>query len=331
MIHDSENNPEQYLQPNREILDFLKAYKHYIVIGHSEPDGDCLGSQIGIGMFLQSRGAVVTLFSPGPFSRPETADLAPLFSTEWPEAASDTAVLIMDCSTPDRIGPFSEKLDLFPVGVIDHHASGSHFGKARWIEPSAASVTQMVLSIILNENELPSRENAEQLFFGLATDTGFFRHLDAGGAAALEAAAALVKAGASPKAAFARMYGNRPFNSRILLGRLLGRCRQLAEGRLIYTWETLEDSGELGKEARDSDALYQLILGTKGCVAAAVIREEAPGELSAGLRSMYGLDVGKIAAGFGGGGHAKASGFSYKGSREELERLLLPQLENELK
>ncbi len=329
-MHTNQQSRDITMVPSKEILDFLKEHKKFVVIGHTEPDGDCLGSQIGIGMFLKSRGADITLCSPGPFSRPETAELAPLFSDTWPEPDSDTAVLIMDCSTPDRIGSFREKLDHHPVGVIDHHASGSRFGDARWIEPGAAAVTQMVLAIIQNEQQEPSSESAEQLFFGLATDTGFFRHLDKSGAPALAAAAELVEAGASPKAAYARMYGNRPFNSRILLGRLLSRCRQLANNRLIYTWETLKDSEELGKDSRDSDALYQLILGTKGCEAAAVIREEAPGELSAGLRAMYELNVGSIASDFGGGGHAKAAGFSYKGKRADLEKILLERIIKDL-
>jgi phosphoesterase RecJ-like protein len=104
----------------------------------------------------------------------------------------------------------------------------------------------------------------------------------------------------------------------------------LADSRLLYTYETLEDIAEFGDDARDSDQLYQLLLGTRDCEAAVVIREEKSGECSVGLRSLYNLDVGLIAKEFGGGGHAKAAGFSYSGNRSELEKLILSRLQAEL-
>ena len=204
-----------FLTPPPEIHDFLGRYKSFALIGHTEPDGDCLGSQIAMAMFLRSRGAEVTLYSDGPFNRPEVQNLSPMFSASWKETdhSHETAIIIVDCSTPDRIGSFRQHLENHAVCVIDHHASGDHFGDCRWIEPSAPSVTVMALALIESFGSSPDRNSAEELFFGLATDTGFFRHLDESGTGALEAAARLVQAGASPKAAFARMYGNRPFSS----------------------------------------------------------------------------------------------------------------------
>ena len=314
-------------QPPSGLIDFLNAYDFFYIIGHSEPDGDCIGSQLALGSFLSRRGKEVKLHSAGPFNRPEIAALSQHFNgrinrTSIPD---NSAIILVDCSSLDRIGELKEDIQGIPICVIDHHASGNLFGDLAWIVPSAPSVTLMIQMLIAHFDDRPTEEEAQHLFFGLATDTGFFRHLDATGGDSFRAAAELVDAGCSPKEAFLKMYGNRPFEARRLLGRLLGRCRTLFDGRLLYTWETLDDLKSFGTESRDSDMLYQLLLGTQGCQAAVVIREESPGICSAGLRSLYNLDVGKIAKDFGGGGHAKAAGLTFTGTREELEQRLLPR------
>jgi len=324
------SNNQAYAPP-REILDFFRSYSTFLILGHTEPDGDCLGSQLALAEFLRSCGSVARLYSPGPFSRPEIEELASLFedrirTAHKNDSPGNTAVVVLDCSTPDRLGDLQEDIEDLPLCVIDHHASGTLFGDLRWVDPSCPALTLMIQGLIESFEKPLDSGPAGQLFFGLATDTGFFRHLGDNGAPAFRNASRLIEAGASPKKTFARMYGNRPFSSRILLGRMLERARRLSEGRLIYTWETRDDLEELGPGARDSDMLYQLLLGTKGCEAAAVIREEGPDRCSAGLRSLYDLDVGAIASGFGGGGHQKAAGFSFSGKREELEHRLLPLL-----
>ena len=322
-----------YLPPPEEVVNFLERYTSFYVLGHIEPDGDCLGSQIALGNFLQRKGSAVFLHSPGPFTRPEIGDLEALFSLriETGSISAGSAAIILDCSTPDRIGGLYDAIAGLPLCVIDHHASGSTFGDVRWIEPGAPSVTFMIQQLIQSHDGNVQPDEARELFFGLATDTGFFRHLDIDGADGFRVAADLVDAGCSPKEAFARMYGNRPFSSRLLLARLLERTRPLAGGKILYTYETSADRLSLGPESRDSDILYQLLLGTRDCQLAVVIRNESDTTFSAGLRSIVDVDVGVIAKEFGGGGHAKAAGFSYVGKRSELESLLLPKLVATLK
>ncbi|WP_319561645.1 bifunctional oligoribonuclease/PAP phosphatase NrnA [Marispirochaeta sp.] len=326
---------KQHYTPPLEIRDFFRSFQNFLILGHTEPDGDCLGSQLALAHFLQARGCCAELYSPGPFSRPEIEGLAPLFKARIPSESlndidANTAVVVLDCSTPDRIGELKDDIEGLPLCVIDHHASGTVFGDLRWVDPQSPAVTLMIQGLIESFNQSVSSEAARQLFFGLSTDTGFFRHLTESGSPAFTSAARLIEAGASPKETFSRMYGNRPFASRVLLGRMLERARQLSENRLIYTYETLSDLEELGPAARDSDMLYQLLLGTKGCEAAVVIREEKNGSCSVGLRALFSLDVGALAAGFGGGGHKKAAGFSFAGERSDLEKRLLPLIEEHL-
>ena len=317
----------------QEIIDFMKTHERFFIISHKEPDGDCIGSSLALAHFLVRIGKAASGFSPGPFMRPEIDLFKGLFSSTLPgrREMEGGAVIVVDCSTLERIGSFSEVIAGLPVAVIDHHSSGDVFGDVRYILPEASSVSILIQFIIETWGSVPDKKEAEYILFGLCTDTGFFRHLEAGTEETFKAVARLVSYGASPKAAHLLMYGGRSLESRILLGRLLARSESHASGKIIYTYETLEEKEEFGTENRDSDTLYQNLQGIKGCEVVVLIREEAEGECSVGLRANKDLDVGEVAFQRGGGGHRKAAGYTFYGSREDAKREVLEVLTKKLK
>lgn len=282
---------------------------------------------------LEKTGATAALFSAGPYRRPEIQEYAPLFQSRIPAElkagalkAGDTAVLIMDCSTLERIGAkLREDIEGLPLGVIDHHASGEDFGECRWIEPKVPSVTFMVHRLYRELNVPQNKLDAEYLFLGLCTDTGYFRHIEEGSAEVFRTAADLTDAGVSPKRIFQQMHGNRSLASRILLGTLLARTESYHDGKVLLTYETLEEQGRFGPENRDSDILYQQLQSIRGCEVVLLIREETGQECSVGLRSNNLVDVGALAHRFGGGGHPRAAGFNSSLPREELAMLLIEE------
>ncbi len=310
------------------VLDALSRWDNYILIGHREPDGDCISSQLALSLFLRRKSKTTYLVSPGPFQRPELNDLIHYFSAHVPSDIDreNTAVVILDCSTLDRISYLAEEIDGLPVIVIDHHSSGNPFGTCRFIDPQAPSVTTMILHIIEETGDTPNEEEAQILLFGLATDTGFFRHLGSHSGETFEAVARLTDAGANPNHIHRKMYGGRPLQSKQLLGLLMNRTRSFAGGKVLLTYETLKEQDTYGIENRDSDTLYQQLQSIQGCEIVALIREEKPGECSIGLRSNFYADVGKIALELGGGGHARAAGASWFGSREAAEEHIIPIL-----
>ncbi|MDY7030046.1 MAG: bifunctional oligoribonuclease/PAP phosphatase NrnA [Spirochaetota bacterium] len=314
----------------QEVLDVLGEGEHYIILGHKEPDGDCIGSQLGLGRFLARRGKHVHLVSPGPFQRVELEPWRDEFAPHIPDQIDParTIVVVVDCSTLERIGYLADEIEPLKLKtvVIDHHSSGTPFGDVRHIDPAAPSVTMMILDLIEELGDIPTREEAGILLFGLATDTGFFRHLEADNQDVFEAVGRLTAFGASPKDIYQRMYGGRSLESKRLLGVLLERTRSYCDGKLIITYETLDELDQFGIENRDSDSLYQQLQGVLGTETILFIREERPGECSVGLRSNADVDVGRIALSFGGGGHAKAAGFSWKGSYKESLEAVLPAI-----
>ena len=229
-------------------------------------------------------------------------------------------MLILDCSTPERIGKaLAEEIKSLPCGVIDHHASGKPFGDALFVNGGSPSTTILVYQLMKELEITPTYDEAEDLLFGFLTDTGYFRHLDGTNTGSMMLAAELMGFGISLKDLYYRMYGGRELESKILTGLVLSRAQPLFGGKCILIYEKADEKKRFGAENRDSDTIYSQLLAVKGCEAVIFIREESDSECSVSLRSLHDIDVGEIAASFGGGGHKRAAGFVSKGGREEIE------------
>ena len=311
-----------------EIFQFIDAYDRFIICGHREPDGDCLGSQLALSSFLEKMQKESFCVNPGPFNRPETEILEHLFADSIPDGfpREGTAVIITDCSTIERTGPFQELLAPYPTAVIDHHSSGEDFGAARFIVPTAASTTVLIYRLFREKGLSPEKQTADYMLFGITTDTGFFRHVGPENPEVFSVTADLVQAGASPNEMHRRIFGSRTLKSRQLLGTLLHRTEAYYGGKLLSTYQTLKDIGNYGKYNKDSDTLYMLLQGIKGVEVVLLVREENEQECSVGLRSNADVDVGSIAQNNGGGGHRKAAGFSYRGERAVITDSIISQL-----
>jgi phosphoesterase RecJ-like protein len=229
----------------------------------------------------------------------------------------------MDCSNRDRVGDLP--IDGLPVALVDHHDSQKPWGETVYLDPGAPSVTFLTEKIfrVLDMDILP--EEADLLFLGLCTDTGFFRHLDGGKncQTVLETAARLCGTGASPKKTFATIYGGKSLNSRLLMGMILAKTRSYYDGKLLVSDETLEETKQYGLESRDSDMTYQLLQSIKGVEVMVLIRQETTEDCTIGFRSRDHIDVAAIAEHFGGGGHKNAAGTKIRGTIAEMEEKII--------
>lgn len=318
-----------------ELLAFLRDHDTFYLLGHVEPDGDCVASALALGSYLErGLGKRVRYYDQGPFVRREIVNLADRFGERVDPAhrASDPdpAAIVLDCTGPDRTGKLQADIRGLPTAVIDHHASGEPFGDARFVVPTVAATCYLVQLVIEALGGSITGDEADLLLFGIATDTGYFRHIESDAADLVGAVARLMAAGASPKAAHARMFGGHTFDSRALLAKMLLRAEPIAQGRGVIMWETLEDTSAHGRESRDSDTLYQLLFGIEGLRTAALLREEDESTVSGSLRSIDALDVSTIAKEFGGGGHRRAAGFTSSISLDEAVARVRVALEKAL-
>ena len=220
------------------LLKAIEKYENFIIIGHKNPDGDCLDSQLALGRLLEKIGKTVHLVSPGPFDRHEITGYQDLFHLDIDDdtVSKKPLVIVVDCSTPDRIGSLIEQITGLEIAVVDHHSSGSEFGDYRYIVPKAFSVTFLIYELYKKMAVPIDEKTAEWLLFGLLTDTGFFRHIGPYRGEVFSMVEDLVEAGASLRELHQKIQGHRSFLSRKLLGALLSKTEQYFSGRVLLTW-----------------------------------------------------------------------------------------------
>jgi phosphoesterase RecJ-like protein len=318
-------------EPPVNLINFIKEGDKFLVAGHKDPDGDCVSSQLALCSALRRLGKQAAAVSAGPFNYKEVAAYEREFLVNISlEDRAGARLIICDCAAFDRTGSIAEQIAGLPFAVIDHHHRVGQADitavknyAASYIDVDAPSTTVLVQTLIKSLGLAITPLEAELLFFGLCTDTGFFRHVPACRPSAFLAAGELCGLGANPKHMYARINGGKSFASRLLTGRILAGARAFFDGRLLLIRETFDDFEEFGRESRDSDTLYQLLQAVEGVEAVAFIKQESLEKCVVGLRSTDKVDVAAIAAALGGGGHKNASGATVEADAADVEWQLL--------
>lgn len=307
---------------------FVKAHKAFIIAGHKEPDGDCIGSSLGMAAILTALNKPHAVLNAGPFKRSEAKDWEQYFKGQCPLLTStkkETGLIIVDCSEIHRLGDIENQVTGYDTFIVDHHKTADTSMPNTIIDPSAPAASLLVQQLYESLIGPVDAETARILFFGLCTDTGFFRFLDTSSSDTFMAAARLVQAGANPRTMYDEITGGKPYSTRKLLGVMLNHAERHFGGKLVITYETIEDTRQWGQEGRDSDALYSSLLAAEGVEAVVFIRQETAQTCTIGLRSRNDVDVSAVAQVFGGGGHKNASGCSTEGTIDNL----IPRIKKE--
>ncbi len=307
---------------------FIKSHKAFLIAGHKEPDGDCIGSSLGMEALLKKLNKPCTVLNAGPFKRSESKSWEKYFKGQYTlltDTKKETGLIIVDCSETHRLGDIENQLTGYDTFIVDHHKTADTSMPDTIIDPSAPAACLLVQQLYEALIGPVDAETARILFFGLATDTGFFRFLDTTGNDTFMAAARLVQAGANPRLIYDEITGGKPYSTRKLLGAMLNHAERYYNGRLVITYETMEDTRNWGQEGRDSDALYSTLLASEGVEAVVFVRQETAQTCTIGLRSRNDVDVSSVAQVFGGGGHKNASGASTEGTLDNL----IPRIKKE--
>lgn len=281
---------------------------------HVDPDGDAIGSLLGLGHVLRAAGkTVVCACQDRP---PREAAGLPGADTivHAPPDAVDLAIAL-DAADTRRLGRLytPEAWARQPTVVVDHHVSNPGFGDVDVIDPAAASTAELLLDLIDALGAPVSAAAAECLLTGIVTDTLGFR-TSSTTPRSLAAAQRLMGAGASLAEVCQRAFFNQPLATLRLTGRVLDTLT--VDGPFVVAQIARADMARFGVSAGDTSDITRLLQSAAEPVAVAFVRERADGDVDVSLRSHPGVDVGPAAAALGGGGHPQAAGARISGPLE---------------
>ena len=291
---------------------------------HVRPDADALGSMVAVARTLHDRGQRVVASFGDPFAIPAILTFLPGLELLTPPdrfPARPEVMMSFDASSTDRLGelagPAAAAAELI---VVDHHASNTGFGSVSLVDPAAAATAVLAAELIGRLGVALSRDIAVCLYAGLVTDTGSFR-FSATTPQVHELAARLLAAGVNPAAVSRELYDRAPFGYLGMLAAALERAvldSTAARGLgLVWTTVTQADREPAKLPLDAAEAVIDEIRRTDEAEVAVVLKEDDAGVWQASVRSKDVVDVGTACAALGGGGHARAAGFSYAGRAVE--------------
>ncbi|MEM9193755.1 MAG: DHH family phosphoesterase [Myxococcota bacterium] len=324
----SATSEDAVLRALDQVRDLVVSGRRFVVSCHRRPDGDALGSALGLTYVLRAVGKEAVLYHPERL--PSTLQF--LGEIEAPETELPTGeidgVFVTDTATPTLLPePWLETTA--PLVVIDHHVASVDFGDILLRDPDACSAGAVVLRIAerLGVSPLPS-EAATPLYASMVADTGGFRYPNTT-ADVLRAAADLVDAGAEPWPVASNLFETWPRERMGLLSAVLATLEVYEEGAVATVRVTQKMMGDVGAEDDMVDGLVNYARHLDGVEIAALLWERPADNgtrvTKVSLRSQGRYDVSAIAMALGGGGHRAAAAAELPGTLDTIEARILTE------
>jgi len=319
-----------------EVLAELRSRERFILTAHEGPDGDALGSLLGMHHLLGQLGKDSVMFMAAKeFPLPIEYRFLPLEEVfhEAPADMADRTVVFLDCGNIDRMPvEFLSEGDNFRIN-IDHHHDNTRFGDVNLVEVGASSTAEIVYELAVALGAEITPEIAAALYVGLITDTGKFMYENTN-ARTHRIAADLIDAGVQVDDTYRRLYEHVPIEKLRLLSRALEGIGRYCGERLIVSYITAADYEASGGGEEMTEGIIDHLRSIEGCKVAAMIRDKGDRGRAArkvSLRSSGGeIDVSAMARKHGGGGHKRAAGFSTDLELDELVTFLCGEVKTQL-
>ncbi len=314
------------------IIDQLQRNRRFILASHRHPDGDAIGSLLATGLALKAMGKQVQLLNESPI--PAVYRFLPSVNTiqqRVEPAATFDAGIVLDCGDIDRVGTVSETIGALPIVInVDHHVTNTHFGHLQMIDVDACATAEIIFRLI---KQLPVKIDcamATAIYTGILTDTGSFRFSNTN-RSAFAICEEMIGCGANPYEVAQHVYGTYSLGRIKLLNLALDSLEISSNGKLSVMTLTQRMLKETRTQAEDIDGIINYARRIEDVQVAALIHElssngstpKGTSQFHVSLRSDGVVDVAKIAAQYGGGGHASASGFSDTAKLTDLKAQLM--------
>jgi len=297
---------------------------------HVGPDGDALGSMIGLGLAAETAGKQVIASYGSPYG--DLGNLAFLPTdllvppSEFPEAPE--LMVVLDVGSADRLGELaSNAANAKKLVVLDHHVTNEGFGDVSVVDPSAAATGELVYDLLVLLGWPIEPTIAQCLHTALVTDTGRFTYSNTT-PRTLEIGAALMTAGANPTEIGRHVYEESPFGYLKAASVALQRSELDEDRRLVSTFITHDDLKSAGVDWGDIDNLIDAVRMAAEADTAVLAKVHDDGRVKVSMRSRGDTDVGGLAASMGGGGHRLAAGFTASDPVDKVLAAIIESIED---
>ena len=313
------------------IAELIEASSTIAICAHTSPDGDALGSQLGLAHIIATRWPEkdVTCLLADPDPVPRIYAFLPWSETLVHVGDYDVdpdLFICVDLSIPHRLNEAADVIARSSrVAIIDHHPNSSPVADAYVIRPDAAAAGILVAHFACWLGLDIDARLAKCLYCAITTDTGRFQYQNSN-PEAFAVASMLVDAGAEPTEVSLNVYQSFRLEYLHLLAVVCGRTKTFDQGRIAYSYATLADFERTGATHDESDGLIDMVRAVDGTQVALFLKEVAGGKVRGNLRSKGSADVSLVARAAGGGGHKAAAGFTFEGDVDEACSAILPML-----
>jgi bifunctional oligoribonuclease and PAP phosphatase NrnA len=314
----------------REFAAALKPGQRVCITTHVNPDGDGLGSEVGLVHLLRAQGIDAVITNPSPTPPRFSFLLSDLPGVDRSaEAVKELRraelIVVLDISDLARLGMLIETVRDrgVPVACLDHHVSAGVLPPGpRYVDPDAAATGELVFELARANGWPITQAAARGLYVAILTDTGGFRFSNTR-PRTLRIAADLLEAGVDPETIYLEVYARAPEGRPRLFAEALQTL--VVEHEYGLAWVTVPTGAieRLGVSSDDLDGVVEFPRSIEGVRMALLFREISQGRVKVSLRSVGDVDVAAFAKAYGGGGHTKAAGLSVAGSLAEVQGIVL--------
>lgn len=298
--------------------------------GHVRPDGDCVGSCMGLYQYVKNNFPNIQV----DVYLEEIPDSLKLFdiTKEIKHSVQENEVydlfIVLDCGDVKRLG-FSGCLfeNAKETLCIDHHVSNQAFADNNYIVPDASSTSELAYRLM--DKELINTEIAECLYLGIVHDTGVFQY-SCTSPETMKVAADLMRRNIRANEIIDKTFYEKTYEQNQILGRALLESVVFMDGKCIVSWVTKKMMNFYGITPKDLDGIVSQLRVTKGVEVAMFLYETGALEYKVSLRATNDVDVSIIAQKFGGGGHKKAAGVTMHGTVHDIINNISREIELQL-
>ena len=313
------------------IIEGIRNSRTICVVGHVRPDGDCVGSQLGLVLALKAEGRKVVCWNED--SMPQKLkflDPDGLFQKPKPGMKFD-CVIATDCASFERLGRAGECVQERSLLInIDHHESNTRYGDLNWVSGREPSCGELIYRLLKTARWPITKPIADCLFTAVSTDTGSFQYPTTR-PGTFHVGAELVTRGANLAKICDEVYQSYPLPRARLLKHLYSHFRLTHDDQIAYLWLRKRDFSRTGAEPDDTEGLIDHIRDIEPVVVACVFEEIEPELTRISLRSKNGkVNVNDIASQFNGGGHQAAAGARIPGKPLSVQRRVIAAVKRAL-